>query len=174
MEPDPEDDEEVETPTHEPYEPIDPNDKPATPELAEADDIQHEAFDLHISARVRVRRGDDWACGTVKQRKRDADGNLIRNANENPLLDMSICEVELDEGEVEAFSANIIVEHIHSQVDNEGHTHHTLTEIIDHRKDSTAVTKDDAFVTMPNSQKKPRMTTKGWQLRCQWNDGSTS
>jgi len=27
---------------------------------------------------------------------------------------------------------------------------------------------------MPNGQKKPRMTTKGWQLCCQWNDGSTS
>jgi len=45
LEPDPEDNKEVETPTHEPYEPIDPNDKPAIPELAEADDIQHEAFD---------------------------------------------------------------------------------------------------------------------------------
>ena len=174
LEPDPEDDEEVETPTHEPYEPIDPNDKPAVPELAEADDIQHEAFDRYISARVRVPRGDDWAYGTVKRRKRDADGNLIGNANKNPLLDTSIYEVELDEGEVEAFSANIIAEHIYSQVDNEGYTHYTLTEIIDHRKDSSAVTKDDAFVTMPNGQKKPRMTTKGWQLCCQWNDGSTS
>jgi len=144
------------------------------PELAEADDIQHEAFDRHISARVRVPGGDDWACGTVKRCKRDADGNLIGNANKNPLLDTSIYEVELDEGEVEAFSANTIAEHICSQVDNEGCTHCTLTEIIDHRKDSSAVTEDDAFVTMPNGQKKPRMTTKGWQLCCQWNDGSTS
>ena len=54
LEPDPEDDEEVETPIHEPYEPIDPNDKPAVPELAEAEDIQHKAFDRYISARVRV------------------------------------------------------------------------------------------------------------------------
>jgi len=45
LEPDPEDDEEVETPTHEPYEPIDPNDEPAMSELAEADNIQREAFD---------------------------------------------------------------------------------------------------------------------------------
>jgi len=47
LEPDPEGDKEVETPTHEPYEPINPNDKPATPELAEADDIQHEAHGGH-------------------------------------------------------------------------------------------------------------------------------
>jgi len=99
---------------------------------------------------------------------------LIGNANENPLLDTSIYEVELDEGEVKAFSASIIAEHIGSQVDNEGYTDCTLTEIIDHKQDSSPVTEDDAFVTMPNGQKKPRMTTKGWQLCCQWNDGSTS
>jgi len=95
LEPDPEDDEEVETPTHEPHEPTDSNDKPALPELAEADDIQHEAFDRHISSSVRIPRGDDWAHGTVKRRKRDADGNLIGNTNKNPLLDRSIYEVEL-------------------------------------------------------------------------------
>ena len=174
LEPSPDDDEDVETPTHEPYDPMDSQDEPALPELAEADDIQQEAFDCYISARVRVPRGDDWAYGTVKRRKRDADGNLVGNANKNPLLDTSIYEVELDDGQREAFSANIIAEHIYSQVDGEGFTHYTLSEIVDHKKDASAVTKDDAFITMPNGQKKPRMTTKGWQLCCQWNDGSTS
>ena len=172
--PSPDDDKEVETPTYEAYQPIDSRDEPALPELAEADEIQHEAFDRYISARVKVPRGDDWAYGTVKKRKRDADGNLIGNTNKNPLLDSSIYEVELDDGEREAFSANIIAEHIYSQVDDEGYTHYTLSEIIDHRKDSTAVNKDDAFITMRNGKIKPRITTKGWQLCCQWNDGSTS
>ena len=175
IEPNPEeDDDEVETPTHEPYQPLEPEDKPALPELAEADEVQHEAFDRYIAARVRVPRGDDWAYGTVKRRKRDADGNLIGESNKNPLLDSSIYEVELDDGESEAFSANIIAEHIYSQIDDEGYTHYTLSEIIDHRSDSSAVTKDDGFVTLRNGQKKPRMTTKGWQICCQWNDGSTS
>jgi hypothetical protein len=49
-----------------------------------------------------------------------------------------------------------------------------LSEIIDHRKDSTAVSKDNGIITMKNGTKKPRMTTKGWQFCCQWNDGSTS
>ena len=173
IEPCPEDDE-AETPTYEPYEPVEPGDKEALPELAEADDIQHEAYDRYISARVKVPRGDDWAYGTVKKQKRDADGNLIGQSNKNPLFDSSIYEVELDDGEKEAFSANIIAEHIYSQVDDEGFTHFTLSEIVDHRKDSTAISKDDAFITMRNGKRKPRITTKGWQLCCQWNDGSTS
>ena len=82
--------------------------------------------------------------------------------------------MELDGGQTEAYSANIIAKHIYSQVDEEGFTHFTLSEITDHKKDPTAIAKDDAFITMPNGQKKPRMTTKGWHLCCQWNDGSTS
>ena len=37
----PEDDKDVATPTHEPYQPVDSQDEPALPELAEADEIQH-------------------------------------------------------------------------------------------------------------------------------------
>ena len=174
VEPDADDDDDAKTPIYEPYQPTNPKDKEELPELAEADDFEHESFDRYISSRVKVPRGDDWAYGTVKRRKRDADGNLIGHSDKNPWLDSSIYEVELDGGQTEAYSANIIAEHIYSQVDEEGFTHFTLSEITDHKKDPTAVAKDDAFITMPNGQKKPRMTTKGWHLCCQWNDGSTS
>ena len=58
--PSPEDDEDAAMPTHEPYQPVDSQDEPALPELVEADEIQHEAFDRYIFARVRVLREDDW------------------------------------------------------------------------------------------------------------------
>jgi len=138
-EPSPKDDKDVAMPTHEPCQLVDSQDKPALPELAEADKIQHEAFDRYISAQVRVPPGDDWACGTVKRCKQDTDGNLVGHANKKPLLHTSICKVKLDDGEREAFSANIIAEHICSQVDNEGFTHSSLSEIIDHKRDSSAI-----------------------------------
>jgi hypothetical protein len=37
-----------------------------------------------------------------------------------------------------------------------------------------AIDKADAFVTMKNGVKRWRQTTQGWQLLCQWKDGSTN
>jgi len=88
LEPSPEDDKAVETPTYKPHQPVDSQDKPALPELEESDDIQHKAHYQCISARARVPRGDDWAYDTVKQHKPDANGNLVGHANKNPLLEI--------------------------------------------------------------------------------------
>ena len=37
-----------------------------------------------------------------------------------------------------------------------------------------ALDKEDAFITMSNGVKRRRQTTQGWQLLCQWRDGSTT
>jgi hypothetical protein len=37
-----------------------------------------------------------------------------------------------------------------------------------------AIDKADAFVTMKNGVKRRCQTTQGWQLLCQWKDGSTN
>ena len=161
------------TPMPEPYEPIEPEET-AMPELADADEMQHEAFDRYITARVCVPQGDKMSYGTVIRRKRDIDGELVGNSSSNPILDTSIYEVEFDSGETEAYTANIIAEHIYSQVDEEGYTHYMLNEIIDHRKDDSAVSKEDGFVITKSGRKYPRRTTKGWQFCCKWNDESTS
>jgi len=42
-------------------------------------------------------------------------------SNANTILDTSIYEVEFDDESTEAYSANIIAEHIYSQVDGEGY-----------------------------------------------------
>ena len=61
-----------------------------------------------------------------------------------------------------------------SQIDDEGHRHLLLADIIDFRRDDTAVEKNDALVIMPNGVRRRKLTTRGWQLLCQWNDGSTN
>jgi hypothetical protein len=162
-----------ETPEPDQYVPID-NREPVEEELLEADEIQHEAFDKYISARVFVPQGDSKAYGTVKRRKRDSEGDLIGRSNKNPLLDTSIYEVEFDSGKTEAYKANIIAESIYSQVDDDGYTTFALKEIIDHTTDGSALTLDNAYTITKTGTKRLQQTTKGWQLCVRWNDESTS
>ena len=49
-----------------------------------------------------------------------------------------------------------------------------LDDIIDFCRDDIAVDKEDAFVIMHNGVKHCKLTTQGWQLLCQWKDGSTN
>ena len=161
------------TPAFESYEHALEENKENIPSIVEADEIDHEAFDKYISARVCLPQGDTKSYGTVRRRKRDAEGQLIGRSNSNPIVDTAVYEVEFDNGDVENYSANLIAECVYSHIDSDGYTRHVISEIIDHRKDNTAVRADDATITR-NGRTYPKRTTKGWQLCIQWNDGSTS
>jgi hypothetical protein len=95
-------------------------------------------------------------------------------AHDNPLLDTREYEVEFLDGHRESLSANVIAQHMFSQVDEEGHRHLLLDDITDFCKNETAINKEDAFVEMANGVRRRRYTTQGWQLLCQWKDGSTN
>jgi len=156
------------SPTYDPYKDDGPQHpdktKKAMPELEAADEIQHEAYDRYITARVCVPKGGELSYGTVMNRKRKIDGGRQGPSNANPILDTSVYEVEFDDGSTEAYSANIIAEHIYSQVDGEGYTQYMLNEIVDHKKDSMAVSKEDGLITTKAGRKLQKRTTKGWQL----------
>jgi hypothetical protein len=49
-----------------------------------------------------------------------------------------------------------------------------LDEIIDHKRDGTAVDIANGTVTSANGNVKPRITTQGWWLLVMWKDKSTS
>jgi hypothetical protein len=93
---------------------------------------------------------DDVQFARVTKRLRDKDGRPIGTANDNPLLDTREYEVEFLDGHQESISANLIAQHMFSQVDEEGHRHLILANIIDHRSDNLAIPKEDAFVVMRN------------------------
>jgi hypothetical protein len=65
------------------------------------------------------RRPSSYHVGTrtVKQRKRDADGKPIGVANLNHLLDTRVYEVELTDGAVAEYTANLIAISLYEQVD---------------------------------------------------------
>jgi hypothetical protein len=145
---------------------------PLEPEaqMPEADEnYSSELFDQYLTAQVLLDRGGEGQLGVVKQRKRDSNGNPVGLSNANPLLDTREYEVEFPDGTVDVLTANTIAESLYSQVDQEGNSFAILSGLVDHRKDGTAVTLDNAKIPGTN---KLRRTTKGWQLLAEWRDGS--
>ena len=145
-------------------------------EVKEADEtFTPEVFDdtyLNMELTLPHKESQTWA--KVTKRLRDADGLPIGTANENPILDSRVYEVEYSDGHKTSLAANLIAENMLSQVDDEGNRFQLLSDIIDHRKNGTEVTQQDAFVTTRTGTKRRRETTKGWEILVEWKDGSTT
>ena len=145
--------------------------------ISEADeDFTPDTFDdPYLNKEIALASGaNEVQFGRVTKRLRDAEGRPIGTANENPLLDTRGYAVEFRDGHSESVSANLIAQNLYSQFDEEGNRHILLADIVDHRRDERAVDKQDAFVTMGNGVKRRRETTQGWQLLCEWKDGSSN
>ena len=96
-------------------------------------------------------------------------------ANNNPILDTCEYVVELMVGHEETMAANLIAEHLFSQVDYDSNPQVLLDEIIDHRVDTkNAVQEKDAYIKIKSGQKIRKKTTKGWEFLVKWKDGSTN
>ena len=157
------------TPHYEAYE----DDEQGDVRKPEIDDHKVDSYDKLISAKVMLPLGDSLRPGQVKRRKRDADGNLIGKASTNPILDTSMYEVEFQDGHVESYAANLIAENIYEQLDDEGNKYRLIDQIIDHKKDATAIPLSNGTI-MLNGREHKKRTTRGWSLCVQWKDGSTS
>ena len=133
-------------------------------------------FDGYIDMEVGLPRGDDDAIhhAVVKRRAVDVDGIPVGVAHNNPLLDTRQYKVEYYDGTTETLSANVIAENLLSQVDDEGHKHLMMEEIIDHHVHKNAIRKEDGYHILSSGVKRPVITTKGWSICVSWKDGSTS
>jgi hypothetical protein len=100
----------------------------------------------------------------------------VGRAHANPILDTRVYEVEFPNGSVKEYTANILAESLYAQVDEFGNRFLLLKDIIDHDKDSTALSQHEASIDNYNGSgnSSRKVTTKGWKLCCQWADGSTS
>ncbi len=149
---------------------MDPDEKKPLPELAEADDLN---LNKYLSAKVVLPKDSAFAQGRVLRRARDADGELIGHSNDNPALDTSVYEVQFEDGSIERYHANIIAEHIYSQIDGEGYGRTLLDEIVDHKWDDSALLGEEGYKLGPNGERVPKETTKGWWLLAKLKDHST-
>jgi hypothetical protein len=144
--------------------------------IKDADDYTPDTNDSYLKMELGLPReaDDNLQHAVVKKRALDNDGKPIGTANDNPLMDSRMYEVEFIDGTIEILPANIIAENILSQVDSEGHRQLFIDEIIDHRKTKDAIDIKDGFTTTKYGTKRLKRTTKGWELCIIWKDGSTN
>ena len=120
------------------------------------------------------RAGGEVEFGRVVKRLRDKDGLPIGTANDNPISDSRLYEVEFSDGHRTSLAANAIAETLFAQVDPEGNRHVLFSEIIDHRTNGKEIRKDDAFVVTKMGTHRRKETTVGWEILIQWKDGSST
>ena len=110
---------------------------------------------------LRLLQGSDKSLmrALVKRRKFDNDGKKFGTEHSNPLTDTRSYEVELIDGTTQTFTDNIITKNLLAQVDEEGHRKLRLDKIIDYRRNSDAVHKDDTFVDNCTGIRLCNMTT---------------
>jgi hypothetical protein len=77
-------------------------------------------------------------------------------------------------GDETVMSANLIAEAMYAHCDPDGNQYVLLDSIIDHKRLDSAIRPLDQKVVRPNGRTYLRRSTVGWQLCCQWKDGSTS
>ena len=148
--------------------------------VPEADDdeynesISKEYGDKYMGLKVLLPTGDQLREGTVKSRKRTADGDrLLGKQNINPLLDTRVYKVEFPDGSQDEYTANMIAESLYSNVDEDGNMLSIIEGIVGHRKGEKALTSANSTVEL-NGRKKRVATTKGWDMLVRWKDGSQS
>jgi hypothetical protein len=158
------------TPSFDPY-----KDGKGGQPLAIRDDDEEadpDTYDQYVGAKVKLPMGDNMMNAKVRVWKRQPDGTLLEKPHCNPILDTRMYEVEFMDGQKTELAANVIAQIMFAQCDSKGNQYLPLAGIVDHRKDQSAVEKEDMYIRHgPNLQ--PWKTTKGWSLCVKWKDGST-
>ena len=148
--------------------------RPDAEEFLPTDPPYAENSDEHIGMEINLPYKGELRRGRIMRRKRNESGALIGTANENPIMDTRVYEVDFGEGTYQDYTTNLIMENLYSQVDEIGQQYSILKGIVDAKSDETAVKKEDGWITMPNNLRRRKITTRGWKLKVQWEDGSES
>ena len=133
-----------------------------------------ENTDEHIGLTLSLPYKGTLRRGTIKRRKRNESGELIGTAHENPIMDTRIYEVDFGEGDYMDYTTNLIMEKFYAQVDDDGQQFSILKGIVDAKSDESAVQQSGGWITLPNQLRQRKITTHGWKLKVQWEDGSES
>lgn len=133
---------------------------------------QQPAYDRLIHAELMLPKSGEFHPVTVLGRTLNEDGKVSGNYDDNPIFNGMTYDVRFPDGQVVEYSANVIAENLHNQVDDEGFTKTKLDCIVAHKTDDLAVHKDDMYITNRRGVKRMRKTTSGWLLKVRWHDKS--
>ena len=132
--------------------------------------------DTYLNMELSLQHGGEATSQYAKVTKqmRDANGFPIGTANDNPVLDMQMYEVEFLDGTNTSLFANYIAENLFSQVNDDGNRQVLLDEIIDHRTNGSHMLQQDVYIITSSGTRRRRETMAGWELLAQWKEGSTN
>ena len=136
--------------------------------------VTPEANDPFVGAEVCLPLGGILKKGRVASRKWDAHGNPTGLSNDNRILDTHEYVIQFDDGDSTELTANMIAELMYSQCDHDGYEYYLFNSIVDHRRLDSALALKDQTCIQTNGRAYKTRSTIGWQLCCQWKDGSTS
>ncbi len=102
--------------------------------------------DNYLNAKISVPGGGTLMKGHVTSRKRDKDGNPVRLANANPILDTREYMLTFDNGDETVLNANLIAEAMYAQCDPNRNQYDLLDSIIDHKRLDSAIRLSDQKV----------------------------
>ncbi len=137
-------------------------------------EVTPEMGDNYLNAEISVPRGGTLVKGRVTSQKRDKDSNPVGLANVNPILNTHAYMFTFDNGDETALNANLIAEAMYAQCNPDRNQYVLLDSIIDHRQLDTAIRPPDQKVVRPDRPTYMKRSNIGWQVCCQWKDGSTS
>ena len=104
-------------------------------EIPEADNVFTPEImdDIYMNMEVVLTRDTEGPYfARVTKRLKDANGLTIGTANENPILDTRVYEVEYVDRQKSSLTANVITQNTFSQVYDKGNMHVLFDKIIDH------------------------------------------
>ena len=145
-------------------------------ELKEADEtFTPNVYNTYLNMELAIPQGDSLKPRLARFTKQLKDANGLPNwlANENPILDTRMYEVEYLDGERTSLAANNIAENLFAQIDDDRNHQVLLDETIGHRSNEHAMKQQDAFIVTNMGTKRRRETTKGWELLIWWKDSGT-
>jgi hypothetical protein len=130
------------------------------------------AYNRMINTELMLPQNGEYQPVTVIGRTVSPSGRPEGQYHEDPAMNSMTYDVQLPDGDVKEYAANIIAENLLNQIDDEGFSTTMVESVVDHRKTDAAVNKDDMYTVSHNGTKRIRQTTCGWQLLVKWKDSS--
>jgi hypothetical protein len=135
-----------------------------------------ETYNKHICVQIvldeETNNGGNLA--TVTKQIVDEYGCPTGVTYKNPAFDTRKYELELEDGTMDRIFANRIAANLYSQVDDKGRQILAFREIVGHKKNKIAMSKDKGFTVQASGHRKQKKTTHGWQIEVEFRDGTTA
>ena len=123
--------------------------------------FENPITDIWIHAELNLPQGEVMKRVKLVRLSKDEDGNIIGKYDNNPMLNTMVYDVELPDGNICEYRANLIAELMYYQVYSEGVSHSILSGILNFSKDSTAIQKVDQCIITKSGQHRMWKSTVG-------------